>query len=174
MGKIITHNLLRFIILILLQVVLLKNIGYYNLAAPFPYILIILLLPIGIPNLALYVIGLTVGLAIDLFYDSSGIHAAACIVLCAFRIFFNSITIDADIKKSQITPNLAATGIKWFVSYTFLGTITHHLALFLIEVFSFQNLNITLLSTLMSSVFTFLLIFLISLLFYKRKSRILD
>lgn len=174
MGKILTHNVLRYIILILLQVILFKNIGYYNLAAPFPYILIILFLPIGISNLLLYIIGLAVGLTIDLFYDSSGIHAAACIVLCAFRIFFNSITIDADLKKSQITPSLATTGFKWFISYVFFGTIAHHLTLFLMEVFSFRNLNITLLSALMSSIFTFLLIFLISLLFYKRKSRILD
>lgn len=174
MGKTLLHNILRFLALIVLQVIFFKNIGYYNLAAPFPYILFIFYLPIGLPNFLLYVIGCVTGLTIDIFYDSIGIHTAACITLCAYRIFFHQITIEIDLKKSFYTPNLSTMGFKWFISYIFFGTLLHHLILLMLEVFSFRDIHITLLSTLMSSIFTFLLILLISLLFYKRKSRLID
>ncbi|HLR00098.1 MAG TPA: hypothetical protein VK102_06950 [Sphingobacterium sp.] len=174
MGKIIINNILRYPVFIVLQVFFFKNIGYYNLAAPFPYVLFLLLLPIGISNLPLYLIGLFTGITIDIFYDTLGIHATACIVLCAFRIFFHNITLDRKFDKSFITPTLSVMGFKWFASYAFLGVFIHHLFLFFLEVFSFQNISITLLSTLMSSIFTFSLILLISLFFYKKKSRILE
>ena len=52
MGRVFFFNIVRFIILIAAQVVLFKNMGYYNLASPFPYILIILAAPSLRPWLA--------------------------------------------------------------------------------------------------------------------------
>jgi hypothetical protein len=37
MGRVIIANILRFVVLICLQVFLLKNIGYYYLTSPFLY-----------------------------------------------------------------------------------------------------------------------------------------
>lgn len=170
MSKTIFNNLIRFITFIIFQVFFLKNMGYYNLAAPFPYLFILLCLPLGISNFWLYTIGIITGLTIDIFYDSLGIHAAACVFFCAFRIFFHNITLDRNLFKSYITPSLTNMGFKWFASYTFLGVFFHHLMLLLLEVFSFKNFDITLLSVLLSTIFSFLLILLISVFFYKKKS----
>lgn len=172
MGKTVIYNVVRFLILVLLQAALFKNIGYYNLTPPFPYILFIFLLPIGLPNLLLYLIAFITGLSIDAFYDTLGIHAAACVALALFRILFHKVTLEVDMKDSFNTPTLAIMGAKWYLSYIFFGTITHHLTLFLIEIFSFNNFLYTLASIVLSSIFTVLLILLITLLFYKRKTRI--
>ncbi len=174
MGKIIFINIIRFIILFVLQVAVLKNIGYYNIAVAFPYILAILLLPIGISNFTVYLAAFLMGLTIDAFYDSVGIHAAACVVIAWFRIFFLNITLEADDQNSFLTPNWGNQGFKWFITYILFATILHHFILFIIEVFSFSNLHHTLVSALLSTICTVFIIFLISLLTYKKKTRLVN
>ncbi|WDF70146.1 rod shape-determining protein MreD [Sphingobacterium oryzagri] len=172
MGKVIIFNAIRFFVVVLLQVALFKNIGYYNLASVFPYIFFIFLLPIGLPNVVLFVTAFLTGLTVDAFYDSVGVHAAACVALALFRTFFHKITLEVEIKDSFNTPSLGEMGTKWFLPYVFFGTLIHHLTLFLVETFSFTNFLYTLASIILSSIFTVSVIFLMSLLVYKRKSRI--
>lgn len=174
MARIIINNVIRFVLMTIIQIALLKNIGYYNLAAPFPYILIILLLPIGIPNFVLYVLAFLTGLTIDAFYDSIGVHAAACVALAWFRIFFHKITLENDEQDSLDTPTWGNMGFKWFSTYILLATLVHHFVLFVIEVFSFHNVLYTLASVLMSSVLTIIIIFIISLVTFKKKSRVIN
>lgn len=172
MGKVIIVNTVRFVVMILLQVALFKNIGYYNVATAYPYIFFIFLLPIGLPNFLLFLIAFLTGLTVDAFYDSVGVHAAACVSLALFRILFHKITIEVEMKESFNTPSLGIMGFKWFLSYVFFGTFVHHLFLFLIETFTFSNFLYTLASTIFSTVFTTCILLLMSLLVYKRKSRI--
>ena len=174
MAKIIIFNIIRYVILLIVQVALLKNIGYYNMAVAFPYVLIILLLPIGTPNFILYTLAILTGLSIDAFYDSIGIHAAACVVLALFRIFFHNITIELDDQASFNTPSWGNMGFKWFSTYILLGVLIHHFTLFLIEAFSFSNFIQTLSSIVLSSLFTILIILVISLLTYHKKSRLIN
>ena len=174
MGKIIIFNIIRFLVLLVLQVAVLKNIGYYNIAVAFPYILFILLLPIGLPNILVYVLAFLTGLSIDAFYDSLGVHAAACVALAFFRIFFHNITIEPDEQSSFNTPSWGNMGFKWYSTYIVLSIFVHHLFLFFIETFSFHNFLQTLTGTLLSSIFTLVIILIISLLTYNKKSRIIN
>lgn len=174
MAKIIIFNIIRFLVLIILQVAVLKNIGYYNIAVTFPYILIILLLPIGISNFSLYTIAFITGLCIDAFYDSLGIHAAACVVLAFFRISFHKITIELEEQSSFNTPSWGNMGFKWYSPYIILGTLIHHITLFLLEAFTFHNILQTLTSILLSSIMTIIIIYVISLLTYNRKTRVIS
>ncbi|MCA5004690.1 rod shape-determining protein MreD [Sphingobacterium bovistauri] len=174
MAKIVIFNIIRFLALILLQVAVLKNIGYYNIAVAFPYILIVLLLPVGTPNIVLYILAFLTGLSIDAFYDSIGIHTAACVALAFFRIFFHKITIELDEQESFNTPSWGNMGFKWFSTYILLGTLVHHFFLFLVETFSLQNFIQTLISIVLSCLCTLVIIFVISLLTYHKKSRIIN
>lgn len=172
MGRVILHNLIRFFAFVILQVILFKNIGYYNLAIPFPYVLIIFLLPLGISNFALYLCAFITGLTIDAFYDSLGIHTAACIVLAWFRILFTQVTLEVEVRQSFRAPTWGDLGAKWYLSYIALGVLFHHITLFIIEASTFQNILNTLGSILFSTIFTISLVLLASLLIYRRKSRL--
>lgn len=174
MAKIIIFNIIRYVLLLIIQVALLKNIGYYNMAVAFPYILIIFLLPIGTPNFIVYILAFLTGLSVDAFYDSIGIHAAACVALAFFRIFFHNITIELDDQASFNTPSWGNMGFKWYSTYILFGVLIHHFILFLIEAFSFSNFIQTLLSTVLSSLFTILIVLVISLLTYHKKTRIIN
>ncbi|MCI0919862.1 rod shape-determining protein MreD [Sphingobacterium rhinopitheci] len=172
MAKIIIFNIIRFILLVILQVALLKNVSYYNIATPFPYILCILLLPLGISNLTLFTLAFLTGITIDAFYDSVGVHTAACVALAYFRIFFLNITLEVDQRDSFQTPSWGNMKFKWYSTYILLATLVQHIVLFTIEIFSFENILQTLIRALLSTIFTIAIIFVISLLTYSGKNKI--
>jgi len=171
MSRIILINLIRFVMLVLLQVFLLKNITLYNLSTPYLYILFILLLPFETPNLVLFILSFILGLTVDAFYDTPGLHAAACTLLAFVRVLFISITVQKDGFDNEPEPTLSIMGFRWFFTYAFVLTLFHHFFLFNLEVFKFTEIGYTLSRFLLSSVFTVFLMLLSGLLFFKKKER---
>jgi rod shape-determining protein MreD len=171
MSRIIIINLVRFILLVFLQVFLLKNISLYNLSTPYLYILFILLLPFEIPNLLLFVLAFILGLTVDAFYDTPGLHAASCILLAFVRILFISITVQKDGFDNEPEPTLSIMGFRWFFTYALVLTLFHHFFLFNLEVFRFSELEYTLTRFILSSVFTVFLMLVSGLLFFRKKER---
>ncbi|TWR24574.1 rod shape-determining protein MreD [Mucilaginibacter achroorhodeus] len=171
MSRIILTNLVRFIVLVLLQVLLLKNVTLYNLATPYLYILFILLLPFETPNLLLFVLSFLLGLTIDAFYDTPGLHAAACTLLALVRVLFISITVQKDGFDNEPEPTLSIMGFRWFFTYALILTLFHHFFLFNLEVFRISEIDYTLSRFLLSSVFTVFLMLISGLLFFRKKER---
>ncbi len=68
----------RFFFLILLQVMVLNNVQFNGFINPFLYVMFILMLPFETPNWLVLIIGFILGLIIDSFGDTMGMHAAAC------------------------------------------------------------------------------------------------
>ncbi|QEM14142.1 MULTISPECIES: rod shape-determining protein MreD [Mucilaginibacter] len=171
MSRTILINLLRFIVLVFIQVFLLKNITFYNLATPYFYILFILLLPFEVPNVLLFVLSFVLGLTIDAFYDTPGLHASACVVLALVRVLFISITVQKDGFDNEPEPTLSIMGFRWFFTYALILTLFHHFFLLNLEVFSFSEIQYTLSRVVLSSLFTVFLILISGLLFFRRKER---
>jgi rod shape-determining protein MreD len=171
MIRIISSNLIRFVLLVFIQVFLLKNIGYYNLSVPFLYILFILLLPFETPNWLLFILSFLLGLTIDTFYDTLGLNAAACTALAFVRIIFISVTVQRLSFEIEPEPKLGIMGFRWFFFYSSILTMVHHSVLFLIEDFSFKDLEYTLIRVFLSSLFTVFLILVAEFIFYRKKER---
>ncbi len=171
MIRSLTVNLLRFIIVVFLQVFLLKNVVLYNLTSPYIYILFILLLPFETPNILLFPLAFLLGLTIDVFYNTPGLHASACVLLAFVRVLFISITVQKEGFDNEPDPTLSNMGFQWFFTYTIVLTLFHHFFLFNLEVFRFSEIQYTLVRFLLSSVFTIFLILISSFLFFKRKER---
>jgi len=171
MTKLIIPNILRFVVLLTMQIFLFKNIGYYNLITPFPYILAILLLPVGISNVLLFTIAFFTGLTVDIFYDSLGVHAAASSLLAWSRITFLKITLDVENQDKNITPIPSEVTFSWLLTYLLINTFLHHLLLLTLERFSFYQYHLTLLSCILSCIFTVLICLIFSLLMYRKKQR---
>jgi hypothetical protein len=171
MGRALIINSIRFVLLIASQVFLLKNIGYYNLSIPYLYILFILLLPFGIPNVLLFLLAFLTGIIVDGFYDSMGLNAIACTVMAFVRILFISITVQRDGFDNEPEPSLEIMGFRWFVSYAVILTFFHHLILFSFETFRFSELGFTLLRVFMSTFFTVSLILIAEFSFFRKKIR---
>ena len=80
-------NIGRFTVLVLLQVLIVKNINLGRYFIFFPYILFIVLLPFNTPKPLTLILAFILGLSIDMFYDTQGMHAAACITMAFVRSF---------------------------------------------------------------------------------------
>ena len=171
MSRVIIVNLIRFVVLVLLQVFLLKNFSLYNLSVPYLYILFILLLPFETPNLLLFLLSFLLGLSIDMFYDTPGLHAASCVVLALVRVLFISVTVQKDGFDNEPEPTLGNMGFRWFFTYAALLILIHHFFLFNLEVFRLDEIQYTLLRFISSAAFTLFLILISSFLFYRRKER---
>ena len=171
MSRVLIINLLRFILLVFMQVFLLKNITLYNLSTPYLYILFILLLPFETPNLLLFVLAFILGLTVDAFYNTPGLHAAACVVLAFVRVLFISITVQKDGFDNEPEPSLSLMGFRWFFTYALVLTVLHHFFLFNLEVFRLDEIQYTLSRVVLSSIFTVFLMLMSGLIFYRSKER---
>jgi len=171
MGRVVITNSIRFLLLISTQVFLLKNIGYYNLSIPYLYILFILILPFGIPNVLLFLLAFITGLTIDVFYDTLGLNAAACTVMAFVRIIFINLTVQRDGFDNEPEPSLGIMGFRWFIFYAFILTFSHHFILFTFENFKFSELGYTLIRVIMSTLFTVFLMLITEFAFFRKKVR---
>jgi len=131
----------------------------------------ILLLPFEVPNVLLFVLAFILGLTIDAFYDTPGLHAAACVLLAFVRILFISITVQKDGFDNEPEPTLSIMGFRWFLTYALVLTLVHHFFLINLEAFSLSQIEFTISRILLSSIFTVFLMLVSGLLFFKSKER---
>ena len=169
-SKVIAVNIVRWFILVLFQILLLRNLSFYNLANPFVYVLFLLLLPFSTPNLILYLLAFITGLTMDAFYDTVGVNTSACVALAFVRVMFISVSVNRD-NIDETEPTLGNMGFKWFILYSTLCIFIHHIILFFLETFRITEFSYTFVRCLLSSIFTLFLVLLIELVFYNRKVR---
>ncbi len=75
-------NLLRglvyFVVLVLIQALILNNIHFLRIATPFLYLYFIIKMPVGTSRDLVVLFSFLIGLVIDMFSNTPGMHAAAC------------------------------------------------------------------------------------------------
>ena len=158
MNSTVLSNIARFFFLILLQVLLLNNINFLGYVNPYLYVLFIILYPFNGNQTLFLLLCFLLGLGVDIFEDSGGINAAACLVV-AYGVSYDYQTV-----KFSSTPY----GSRF--SYVALLVFVHHFVLFLLEIFSFAHLLLLLKKTFFSGIFTIVLVFM-ALALFNRKSR---
>jgi len=169
MNREIWLNIIRFILLFLFQVLILNNIqlsGYIN---PYLYVLFILMMPFQTPRWLLLSAAFFMGLAIDMFTNTPGLHAAASTFMAFCRPGLISLLSSNKEIEPGSSPEIRVFGFAWFLAYSSILVLFHHLALFYLEVFRFSDFFITMSRVLISSAITIVLILLTQLLFYGHK-----
>lgn len=149
--RLIARNIVRFIILVLIQVLVFDNImlnGFFN---PYIYILFILLMPFETPRWLLLLAGFLMGLSIDLFSNTLGMHTAATVLIAFVRPWVLGILAPRDGYESDTYPRIHYYSLRWFAAYALIITFLHHLTLFYIEVFQFHDFFSTLLRVFLST-----------------------
>ena len=117
------------------------------------------------------VIGLVTGLMVDIFYDTLGIHAAACVLIMYLRpMYFNRVAPQGGYDV-RVIPSIRDMGFTWFVVFTLIFVFIHHLLIFFVEAGGTQMFFYTLLKGLFSTIFTSFVIILIQYIFYPSKKR---
>ena len=168
MGISAVKYLLIFIVSVLLQVLFCNNILIARVIAPFIYILFILLLPFDTPRSLLLFLSLALGLTIDIFTNTPGVHASACLIIGFLRPVILDLITSRETLESVVAPRVKTMGFHWFVTYTIFMVVIHHFFLFFIEAFTFQSFLLTLLRILLSSVLSIALILLSQYLIFRK------
>jgi rod shape-determining protein MreD len=159
----------RFVILILIQVLLFNNIHFLGYINPYIYFIFILLLPFETKRWVLLILAFALGLSVDFFSNSLGIHATACVFAAYFRPGVMSLITSRKEYEPGVEPSIADLGFQWFFMYSLILVSLHHLMLFLLEVFRFSNFFSTLGHSILNTIFTVLFIILIQYIFYRKK-----
>lgn len=155
--------------LILVQVLIIQNINLSSYIILLPYVLIIILLPFEFSRLTVLFISFLLGVCIDYFYDSSGLHASACTIMGFSRYYVLKFISPRDGYDLGVKPTVNDMGLAWFLSYAGILIFVHHLFFFYLEVFRFNEFFRTFFRIFLSSIGTFVLIYLIQFLFYTKR-----
>ena len=159
-------QILFFIFLLLLQVIVLNNINFLGYINPYLYIAFVFLIPLKENRFSFLFFSFLLGLFVDFFSDSGGIHAFSILVIAYTRLFFINIyfrKIPADYPFFKLKTESFGKVFNYVVTLTLI----HHLIYFSFTNFSFQNLSDVLLNTLYSSLFTLILFFFGNYIFTK-------
>lgn len=165
MNSVVVSNITRFIALLAAQVLLFNNIDLFSFINPFPYILFIVLYPTNGNKALFYISAFALGLTIDTFENSGGIHAIACLVLAyarptllkfSFGISYQYHNLNIQKKVTQeLFRSMESFG------YLILAVLIHHITLFTLEIFRFNFITDILLRTLLTTIATLITCILI-------------
>jgi rod shape-determining protein MreD len=158
----------RFVILVLIQVMLLNHINFLGYINPYLYILFILLFPLNGNNSLLIFLSFLLGLSIDIFGDSGGIHAAACVFIAYIRPVILKFSLGVSYEYNVIKIN--NIDVRKRIIYISLMVFLHHIVLFSLEIFNIDHILLVLKSTLFSGIFSFILI-LSTISIFSKKSK---
>ncbi|MDX1278356.1 rod shape-determining protein MreD [Oceanihabitans sediminis] len=166
MNSIASVNTIRFITLVLLQVLVLSHIYFLGYINPYLYILFIILFPVKNNRIVLLLLSFLLGITVDMFLDSGGMHAAACVTIAYIRPMVLKFCFGTIYEHQTIKFNQVEIGQK--LTYISILTLIHHFILFLFEVFNFSKIILVLQKTLFSSIFTIILCVLVTIIFSRK------
>lgn len=170
MNRRLFGNIIRFILLVFAQIYVFNKIQVSGFINPQVYVLFILMLPFEISGFWLLSFAFMMGLTVDFFQHTPGMHAAASVTLAFLRPgVIRLVGKKEDLEPWQY-PNVRDAGSLWFLAYALILVFLHHLFLFYLEVFRFSEFFHTLLKVLINTVLTTLIIMLIQYLFYSRRA----
>jgi len=160
-------QLFSFVFYMAAQVFFVRNLSLFGYAFCFVYVAFLLLLPFETSLVLLLIVGFATGLTIDMFYDTMGIHAAACVLLAFIRPTVIKILTPRSDLDEGMQLSIKAMGISWFLSYALILLAFHHTFLFFMEAASLSLALPALIKSVCSTVFSLLVIVILQ--FFKSK-----
>ena len=131
-------NIIRFILLVLVQVLVFNRLNFFGFINPMVYILFLYWYPIKENRAAFIGLGFLLGLSIDFFSDTMALHSAATITIAYLRpaIMRFVFGINYEFQSFKLSNTTKAQ------QFTFLALLilVHHLVYFSLEIFSIANL----------------------------------
>tara|TARA_R110000868_G_scaffold213709_2_gene463822 strand:- start:12174 stop:12680 length:507 start_codon:yes stop_codon:yes gene_type:complete len=166
MNSVMYRNIVRFVLLILVQALVLNHINFLGYINPYIYILFIFLFPVKGSRSLFILLSFFLGLIMDLFLDTGGIHAAACVSIAYIRPVVLKFCFGTVYEYQTIKFNTVDFISK--LSYFTILTLIHHFILFSLEIFNISKIILVLQTTLFSSIFTIILSVLVTIIFSRK------
>ena len=161
-----TKQIGRYILVMLLQVLLFDQLQLWGACHPYIYLLCLLMMPITLPPIADMLIGAGIGLVMDMFCNSLGVHTASCILIMFLRPYLLGMILnDKDRLNEQVS--LRSMGMEAYIKYVVILVLIHHLTVFSLAAWSWYHIGFVLLETAVSSAITIFVIIGYNILKYR-------
>jgi hypothetical protein len=159
MNSALLINISRFILLLAAQILIFNNIDFLGYINPYPYILFIILYPVNGNRFGLLLASFFLGLILDMFCNSGGVHAAASLLLAYYRPYIFKFSFGLSYEYQTVKLNDVLTPERF--SFLAIAVVLHHFVMFILEVFRLSFLLEIILKTFVSTLFTLLICILI-------------
>jgi hypothetical protein len=171
MVSILVNNFIRFLVLVLLQVLVLNEplLGVY--LHIYLYVLFILLLPFETPGWAILPLCFLLGFCVDISLNTMGLHTSAATFMGFVRPSILRILKPREGYDINASPSLFTMGFNWFVSYAFILVFLHHTWFFFLESFHLSDTIFIFMKIFASLLLNVFLIVLAQLLTAKTRTR---
>ena len=156
-----------FILLVLFQGLILNNIEFGGYVVPFLYVIFILALPFETPKWLVLILGFILGITIDSFTNTLGMHTSATLFMAFCRAYVLKLIEPRGGYEFSSKPNVQSMGLSWYFLYATVLVVIHHFFLFYIESFKFSQFFYTFGRAIASVFFTMVLILIVQLFNYK-------
>ncbi len=169
MSNLVMTNVLRFLALVLIQVLILKNINIGGQSFDYIHLIIyplfLILLPLRTPHSILVLLGFLIGLCIDAFYDTYGIHASASVFTGFIRPYVLKLFEPKGGYNLNYSPTKRRLGFNWFLFYCSTMLVVHLFFYFSVDAFTFYYFYEITLRTISTFILSMLIILIYKFVF---------
>lgn len=163
---------LRFVLFLLVQAMVLSNLPpLHQFVTVYLYFLFIIWLPFSTGRVSLLVIGFLLGLFLDFFTKTPGLHASAALLVAYLRPFLINLMVPKDTRELAIgSPSIESMGATSYILFISLLTFFHHGWLVFLEWMTFGNFVFFIGKVFFSTLLSLFLILITELIFRPAKS----
>ena len=163
---------LRFIFIILSQILIFNNILIYGIS-PNIYLIFLIVFPLNYNKSLFYVYVFIAGLILDFFSNTYGIITFSFLLSAWLRPYFLKFSFGHfDASKVRKTADyIKETSLYQKLTFLILMYLTHQFLLFTVETFSFEKLDWIVKKTLISTIISIILCYIFILIFYTKNAR---
>lgn len=155
-----------FVGLVLTQVLILNHVQFSGFVNPYIYVLFVLLLPLSLPRYVVLLLAFLLGISIDIFSNSLGVHSFATVFVAYLRPIVIRLISNREEDRSDY-PGLMQNKMRWFLSYITIMVVIHHMVFFYLEVFTFSNFFGTFYRVFISAIFSIFVIVLSQFIIFR-------
>lgn len=164
MNRQFLSYIISFIAFFLIHVFFFRNAVFMHAAFCFFYVGFFLRMPVDVNPLAGMVAAFLMGLLVDLFYDSPGLHAMASVLLVFLRHYWLRLLTPQGGFDSGSRPALTQYGSLWYLLYALPLVFIHHSVLFFTEAGGFQYFWTTAGKVFASIIYTMLVLIVLEII----------
>jgi hypothetical protein len=145
-------NISRFFLLLATQILIFNNLDLFGFLNPFPYVLFIILFPIHSSKTSLILASFAIGISMDYFCNSGGVHAFACLILANYRSLLFKFSFGLSYEYQTVTLNESLNPQRFI--FILMAVLIHHVCLFVLEIFDVFLIWEMIYRTILTSIFT--------------------
>jgi hypothetical protein len=155
------------VLIVLVQGLVVNNIQLNEYLNPMVYPIMIMMLPFEMSAIATMLVALVLGVSVDAFSNTFGLHASAAVFIGYLRPTILKYIQPKEGYDNTLLPIIPDMGIVWFLIYSSVMILLHHLWFFSFEILRFDLILLILGKTFLSFILSLLLIIVFQYIFYK-------